>query len=159
GDGASYNRADDGGPQPGSSNTGLAEGIIQPKEDVGAYRSQLIDSLSGKILRIDPATGDGIPSNPFYDAAHPRSARSRVWALGFRNPFRFTLRAGSGNPDPSAGNPGTIYIGEVGWSSWEEVDICKAGGQNFGWPIFEGMGLSPYHGLVVYNQDEPNPLA
>src|SRR5262245_7013011 len=61
-----------------SSGTALAEGIIKPKENVGNWRAQLVDSLSGKILRLDPATGDGVPSNPFYDAAAPRAARSRV---------------------------------------------------------------------------------
>jgi len=58
----------------------LADGIITPKEDVNSYRAQLIDSHNGKILRIDSETGDGVPSNPFYDAENPRAPRSRVWA-------------------------------------------------------------------------------
>ena len=102
GDGASANAVDLGGAVPASTAPqGLADGIIRPKEDVGAYRSQLIDCLNGKILRIDPATGDGLPSNPFFDAAQPKSARSRVWALGLRNPFRITLRPESGSHEPA----------------------------------------------------------
>src|SRR5215831_9220413 len=59
GDGASANAADQGGDVVGSyAVQALADGIITTKEDVGALRSQLPDSLSGKILRIDPATGD-----------------------------------------------------------------------------------------------------
>ena len=65
---------DSGGTVTGSyAPQALADGIIQPKEDVGAFRAQLVDCLSGKILRLDPATGNGEPSNPFYDSAHPRA--------------------------------------------------------------------------------------
>jgi hypothetical protein len=93
--------------QPASySPQALADGIIRPKEDIGAFRSQLVDSLSGKVLRIDPATGNGLPRNPYDDIADPRSARSRVWALGLRNPFRMSLRPDTGSHFPSDGNPG-----------------------------------------------------
>lgn len=159
GDGASYEETDTGGPQSGSSGTALADGIIKPKEDVGAYRAQLVDSLSGKIIRVDPATGNGVPSNPFHDAADPRSARSRVWSLGLRNPFRMALRPGTGNPDPGAADPGTLYIGDVGWMTWEELDVNARPGENFGWPAFEGMlPLDSYLDADVENLDAPNPL-
>src|SRR2546430_7181925 len=104
GDGASYQVADIGGAQTGSyAPQALADGIIRPKEDVGAFRAQLVDSVSGKVLRIDPATGNGLPSNPYYDAANPRSARSRVWALGLRNPFRMGLQPNTGSHFPPDG--------------------------------------------------------
>src|SRR6185436_13758813 len=78
GDGASAQFADAGG-----SNTywaqALLDSIIQEKENVGSFRAQLLSSLNGKILRIDPMTGNGIPSNPFYDASNPQSAKSKVW--------------------------------------------------------------------------------
>ena len=51
---------------------------------------------------VDPATGDGLPSNPFYDAAAPRSWASRVWTLGLRQPFRATLRPGHEHPSARA---------------------------------------------------------
>jgi glucose/arabinose dehydrogenase len=155
GDGASFVAVDEGGPQVGGSNTALLEGILSLKEDVGAFRAQLVDSLSGKILRLDPATGNGLPGNPFYDALYPRSPRSRVWALGLRNPFRLCIRPGTGN----SGFPGVMYLGDVGWFDWEELDVCTQGGQNFGWPIYEGMIRSTrYPSLGPSNLDAPNPL-
>ena len=108
-------------------------------ENVGSWRAQMVNCLSGKIIRIDPATGNGIPSNPFYDASQPRAAKSRVWAMGFRNPFRMTLKPNTGEHLPSAGNPGIIYVGEVGSFQREEIDVVTAAGQNFGWPRFEGI--------------------
>jgi hypothetical protein len=85
GDGAGYDTTDVGSSAETYYQNGLADGVLQTKENVGALRAQLIDSLDGKILRIDPATGDGLASNPFYDAGAPRAARSRGWARGFRN--------------------------------------------------------------------------
>jgi len=159
GDAASYESVDTGTPTSGSSNTCLSDGIITPKEDVGAFRAQLVDSLDGKILRLDAATGNGVPSNPFYSAAAPRSARSRVWALGVRNPFRMTVRPGTGNSDASAGDPGTLYVGDVGWYTWEDLQVCKNGAVNFGWPMFEGLTpMGGYFFTDVPNLDAPNPL-
>lgn len=142
-----------------ASGTCLADGILQPKEDVGAFRSQLIDSLAGKLLRLDPATGDGVPSNPFFDPAHPRAPRSRVWALGLRNPFRMALRPGTGARDPAFGNPGTLLVADVGENDWEELDLVDAPGLNFGWPLYEGLEpFAPHFGNPVENLDAPNPL-
>ena len=137
----------------------LADGIIKAKEDVGSLRAQLVDCLNGKILRLDPSNGNGIASNPYYDAASPGAPRSRVWALGFRNPFRMTLKPGTGSSDPAAGNPGTIYLGDVGAASWEEVDVVSGPRQNFGWPLFEGLtSYDAFTSSNVYNRDAPNPL-
>jgi len=159
GDGASYDTTDVGGTISGSSNTGLADGIIKPKENVGAFRAQLVDSLAGKVLRLDPATGDGVPSNPFYDPAAPRAPRSRVWAMGLRNPYRMTLRPETGSHLPSDANPGSIYIGDVGWETWEELNVVRGPGKNFGWPAYEGLtAQSSYMGTSAANQDAPNPL-
>ncbi len=138
---------------------GLADGILKPKEDIGAYRSQLIDSHNGKILRIHPETGDGVPSNPFFDADAPRAARSRVWALGLRNPYRMTLRPETGSHSEADANPGILYIGDVGRGSWEEVNVATEGGQNFGWPLYEGMNHDwDFFNVKIQNQDVPNPL-
>ena len=144
GDGASYSSIDIGSASETSYAEGLADGIIAPHENIGAYRAQSLQSLSGKLVRLDPRTGDGVPGNPFYDPAAPRSAKSRVWALGLRNPYRMSLRPGTGSHDPADGNPGTIYLGDVGWSNWEEFNVCNAPGQNFGWPVYEGMAQSAY---------------
>ena len=137
----------------------LADGIIRPEENVGALRAQMVNSLNGKVLRIDPATGNGIASNPFYDAAAPRAPRSRVWAMGFRNPYRMTLKPGSGSTNPALADPGTLFIGDVGWSTWEELNVCREGGSNFGWPIFEGLEPQvSYSVALIENKDVPNPL-
>ena len=165
GDGASFRAIDWGDESDTYEDQALEDGIITPKEDVGALRSQLVDTLSGKIVRINPVTGDGVQSNPFFDGSAPRSPRSRVWLLGLRNPFRMTLRPFSGDHLPELGNPGVLYIGDVGWNSYEEQNIAETGGINFGWPLYEGMDEheeptsgSSYFDMSVDNLDMPNPL-
>jgi len=85
-------------------------------------------SLLGKILRIDPHGGTpyGIPSNnPFV--GNTEGWRPEIWAWGFRNPWRFSFdRQG-----------GTLWAGDVGQDTWEEVDIVTRGG-NYGWNAREG---------------------
>ncbi|MEM1214082.1 MAG: PKD domain-containing protein [Bacteroidota bacterium] len=131
-------------------------GIITPDEDLGAYKSQYLGSLNGKILRIDPDTGDGLASNPYYDATQARSAQSRVWGWGLRNPYRIMVRPNTGSHYLADGDPGTLIIGDVGNGAWEEINIQTRGGQNFGWPVLEGFFLS----WKFWNQDVPNnPLA
>lgn len=138
---------------------GLNDGIITPAENVGAFRAQLINSFSGKVLRMDPNTGDGVPSNPFYDPAQPRAPRSRVWAMGLRNPFRMTHKPGTGSTNPSVGDVGTLFIGDVGWYTWEEMNVCTEAGQNFGWPLFEGFSTpAGYPDVNTENLDAENPL-
>jgi PKD repeat protein len=89
-------------------------------------RALNLDSLSGKILRVDPDTGRGVAGNPFFDPQNPQSNRSKVWAMGLRNPFRIGI-----NPQN-----GQIFAGDVGSSRWEEINVGK--GANFGWPCYEG---------------------
>jgi PKD repeat protein len=111
-DGSLYVSHGDGAPYSGANKVSL--------------RTQLLESLAGKVLRINPDTGAGLSGNPFYDPANPNSNRSKVWAYGMRNPFRLTL-----NP-----SNGQVFLGDVGSSSWEEVNSGK--GANFGWPCYEG---------------------
>jgi glucose/arabinose dehydrogenase len=159
GDGASYSSTDIGSAAETYFAQALAEGIIRTNENVGAFRAQMVTSLSGKILRIDPDTGDGIPSNPFFDPPHPRSTRSRVWCLGLRNPYRMTLRPGTGSHQREDANPGVLYIGDVGWNTFEDLNVVTAPGQNFGWPVYEGLeALASYRNSNVGNQEAPNPL-
>ena len=61
GDGASYSTIDIGSASETYFAQALAEGIIRTNENVGAFRSQMLSSLSGKILRLDPETGNGVP--------------------------------------------------------------------------------------------------
>jgi glucose/arabinose dehydrogenase len=160
GDAASYIEVDVGGQVgDGYVNDGLARGILRAKENVGAFRSQLVDCLNGKVLRLDPATGNGVPSNPWFQASAPRSARSRAFALGLRNPFRATIVPASGDHDPAAGNPGVLHIGDVGWGTWEEVTRAATRGANLGWPLFEGLDYHDgYFAASPFNLDAPTGL-
>ena len=138
---------------------GIRDKVIRPAEEVGSFRSQMIDNLNGKILRIHPETGEGIPSNPFYDASQPTMPRSKVWSLGLRNPFKIALRPNSGSSNPADALPGSIYIGDVGEGRWEELNIARLPRENFGWPNYEGMNLIfEYNDQIRANQDTPNPL-
>jgi glucose/arabinose dehydrogenase len=161
GDAASYNEIDAGGQvADGYVNDALARGILRAKENIGAYRSQLIDCLNGKVLRLDPATGNGVASNPWFDAAAPRSAKSRAFAVGLRNPYRASIVPESGDHDPAAGDPGTLLIGDVGWGTWEEVTRLATRGANLGWPLFEGLDWHlGYFAYSPVNPDAPTGLS
>lgn len=160
GDAAAFNGVNTGGDSAGDyASTALADGIIRPKENVGAYRSQLVDGHNGKVLRFDPATGDGLSSNPYFDETEPRAPRSRVYALGFRNPYRFVINTALGDLDPAEGNPGVLYLGDVGGGAWEEINEIRDPGDNFGWPIYEGFLIHGQHrDVLLENPDAPNPL-
>ncbi len=92
---------------------------------------QRLDSLHGKILRIDVRGATvGRPykipdDNPMLETPE---ARPEVWALGLRNPWRMAF-------DP---HDDRLWVGDVGHSSYEEVSIVRAG-TNLGWPITEGL--------------------
>ena len=105
------------------------EGAHYNYVDSRALRAQNLDSLGGKILRLNPITGQGYSDNPFYDG-NPNSNRSKVYSLGLRNPFRMTIHPASNEP----------YVGDVGWSTWEEINSGR--GKNFGWPCYEGRDNS-----------------
>ncbi|MFC7341167.1 PQQ-dependent sugar dehydrogenase [Saccharopolyspora griseoalba] len=99
--------------------------------DPAAFQTFNLDSPAGKILHISP-DGRGVASNPHYSSANPSSWRSRVYANGFRSPFRLSL-------DPSTGTP---IVGDVGYGAWEEVDVVRPG-QNYKWPCWEGEHPAP----------------
>jgi glucose/arabinose dehydrogenase len=96
-----------------------------------SLRAQDLDSLAGKILRVTPE-GKGIPSNPFW-TGDPNTARSKIWAYGLRNPFRFDIRPRTNE----------LFVGDVGFNRWEEVDVVDKPGLNLGWPCYEGNISTP----------------
>ncbi len=99
--------------------------------DPRALRSQSLESLAGKLLRVDPDTGNGLPSNPFYNG-DLSSTRSKIYSYGMRNPFRFALKIDTSD----ASEPYKPYVGDVGDGTWEEINTGR--GANFGWPCYEG---------------------
>ncbi|MCU1602671.1 MAG: hypothetical protein JWO22_3380 [Frankiales bacterium] len=95
-------------------------------------RAQNLGSDLGKILRISPdPTVRFLKDNPF-------PTNKRVWALGLRNPWRFSFDT-----------DGTLYVGDVGQDKVEEVDVVAPAlqrGANYGWSVYEGD--------EVYKQDQ-----
>lgn len=105
-------------------------------------KAQDLTTLLGKILRIDVNSGPGsdpdyslgsgytIPNdNPLIDGAG--GTLDEIWALGLRNPWRFSFDRQSGD----------MWIGDVGQEQLEEINFEPAGspgGLNYGWRCYEG---------------------
>ncbi len=145
-DGSLFASAGDGAQLAVADPGGITPECFGPKgfgkdEDVGAFRAQYLGSLAGKVLRLDPATGEGLPSNPHWTGVGTDKP-SKVWVNGLRNPFQLTVRPGTGP------GPGTLYIGDVGWTAWEEINVAR-GGENFGWPCRDAF---------VENRDYPDEM-
>jgi glucose/arabinose dehydrogenase/PKD repeat protein len=142
GDGASFEYVDYGqtgsplnpcGDPPG----GVGATLTPPTAEGGSLRSQDLrtagdpTTLDGTIIRVDPATGAGLPDNPLANSADPNARR--IIATGFRNPFRFTRRPATDE----------LWIGDVGAGDWEEINRLSdplGTVENFGWPCYEGSG-------------------
>jgi hypothetical protein len=99
-----------------------------------AGNAQNLNSLLGKVLRIDPDPGalrpyTVPPGNPFAGRPAPYDT---IWSYGLRNPFRFSFDRLTGD----------LWIGDVGEKAKEEVDHAAApglgGGANYGWNCLEG---------------------
>jgi glucose/arabinose dehydrogenase len=121
------------------------DGTSYNQADPRSVRVQDIDNLSGKVLRVDPITGEGLADNPFFNGDVDAN-RSKVYQYGFRNPFRIAIDDASGQ----------VYVGDVGWSHWEEIN-AGGPGDNFGWPYYEGG-----HGIAtptILYQDLPEAQA
>jgi glucose/arabinose dehydrogenase len=151
GEGANFLSADYGqfgsfiGPTPrnpcGDPPTFVGGFQIPPTAEGGALRSQdlrtLADpvGLNGAVLRVDPATGAGLPDNPLGSSADANARR--IVGYGFRNPFRFAIKPGTND----------LWVGDVGWNDWEEIDRIpsptSATVGDFGWPCYEGVGRQP----------------
>ena len=159
GDAGAYESADTGSHEASFFEQAIADGILKEENNMGSFRSLLLNSTNGKVLRIDAETGDGISSNPYYEADAPRAARSRVWLTGFRNPFRFVLNSEEASHFPEDGDIGTLYIGDVGAAAWEELNISTEAGQCFGWPAYEGSNTTwEYETWKHTNPESQNPL-
>lgn len=94
--------------------------------------AQRLDSLLGKILRIDVDSTEPyvIPhDNPFVGV---EGAKGEIWAYGLRNPWRFSFDTKTKR----------LFAADVGQGDWEEVDLITKGG-NFGWNVVEGSHCYP----------------
>lgn len=141
---------------PGDSGTGGAK-----SQDLAAASPS---RFNGKVLRMEL---DGSPAagNPFLGDA---TKEPRIYAYGFRNPFRFSFRSSNG----------ALYVADVGQGSREELDVVTSG-NNYGWPTAEGtlgqagcsgcippifeydhsIGSDIIGGLFVTSAVYPSPLA
>ena len=101
--------------------------------DFDGGRGQSLEDLLASILRIDVSSGAPYmvpPDNPFVGT---QGARPEVWSYGLRNPWRFSFDRATGD----------LYVGDVGESSYEEVNYASAAdgagrGINYGWSRMEG---------------------
>ncbi|MGQ9765994.1 MAG: PQQ-dependent sugar dehydrogenase [Anaerolineae bacterium] len=99
-------------------------------------------TLLGKMLRLDVTSDRAVPyqvpaDNPWVQADwNSRDMRDEVWAVGLRNPWRYSFDRATGD----------LWIADVGQNLYEEVHYVPAGspgGLNFGWPIMEGTHCFP----------------
>jgi glucose/arabinose dehydrogenase len=106
--------------------------------------SQSLNTVLGKILRINPVpeNPDGsnpestFPTdNPFYNRA--TGLNRAIYCLGLRNPFTFAFQPGTGR----------MFIDDVGASTWEEINEGRSG-RNYGWPDVEGPASPPVNGVT-----------
>jgi glucose/arabinose dehydrogenase len=108
----------------------LGMGDTGPQQDPNGH-GQDLQLLLGKILRLDVDHRDAalpyaIPGdNPFRD---DERARPEIWALGFREPWRFSFDFVTGD----------LWVGDVGQDRIEEVTIVRRG-ENHGWNVYEGF--------------------
>jgi glucose/arabinose dehydrogenase len=87
--------------------------------------------LLGKVLRLDPVTGNAcsnVVDNPYVLGG----GAPEVWSVGLRNPWRFSFDRQTGD----------LYIADVGEDRREEVNVvggdAPGRGANFGWRLMEG---------------------
>ncbi len=120
----------------------LGDGSGYQTADPWAQRSQDIHALAGKMLRIN-ADGTAPADNPFYNG-NSHDNQSKVYSYGHRNAYRFTFRP----------TDGVLFIADVGWTAWEELDIGVAG-SNYGWPCREGYSSTGYNCTAATATKDP----
>ena len=154
----------------GTGDTGCNE--TPPTMASGELHRNLLSTAfnyaNGKVLRVD-VMGNAPNGNPYTTAtnvsgitANPLNcsrvagtdvpittdpARAEIWALGFRNAFRIWA-------DPQTG---FIWVGDVGESRYEEIDVITGAGGHFGYPFIEGPETASTWPLSKCSELSPNP--
>lgn len=106
---------------------GVGDGGGGGDEHGAIGNGQNLNTLLGKILRIDVDSKRpyAIPTdNPFIGR---NDVKAEIYAYGLRNPWRFSFDRVTGR----------LYCGDVGQNQWEETDIIEKG-RNYGWRVMEG---------------------
>ena len=108
-------------------------------------KAQDLTSLAGKILCIDVSDVDhyNIPTtNPYIQSS---TARHEIIASGLRNPWRCSFDTN-----------GHLWIGNVGHTKFEEIDIMQTPGDNFMWPCMEATYKRPQCDHIPTNGISPH---
>ena len=117
----------DGTPMFGHGALGNGQNPANPLGDILRIDVNGTDSANGQY-GIPPGNATGIPG-----------AIPELFAMGFRNPFRFSFDAADFAPE-NAGLPAQAWVADVGQNDVEEIDVVSAGG-NYGWRVREGSFL------------------
>jgi glucose/arabinose dehydrogenase len=128
----------------------LWAGIGDGNQPASLGAAQDLALLRGKLIRIDPRPSGGraygVPGdNPFVGQ---RGARPEIFALGLRNPWRFSFDRLTGD----------LAVGDVGQNRYEEVDWLPAGrgaGSNFGWGVYQGFARFDSQSDLALNPAAP----
>ena len=109
---------------------GTGESTAYDIDYVDAFHAYRNRTFAGKVIHVDKR-GRGLRDHAFCPRDDDRShVCTKLHAKGFRNPFRFTVHAG------------TAIVGDVGLDTREEIDVTVAGG-DYGWPCHEGTIRTP----------------
>ena len=136
------------------------DGGIQADSSNGTFHNngQNLNTVMGKVLRLDVSGADDYPSDPNKNFAIPPTnpyagqpgKLGEIFISGLRNPYRASFDRATGD----------LYIGDVGFNTYEEVNYAKAGtsGQDFGWAAREGTIATPVNGVAGPQGASLNPI-
>jgi len=105
-------------------------------------RSQNLDTLLGKIIRVDVHSGGNPYSIPASNPLVGVPGRDEIYNMGLRNPWRWSFDRWNGD----------MWIGDVGQNQYEEIDYQLAsspGGENYGWHCYEGNHVYSGGGCTI----------
>jgi len=140
----------------------MAIGDGGPQGKGGGTQAQDTNDMRGKLLRLDVSdltkslTKDFVPGRQRYAADIPPDnpfvgnvgGHAAVYAYGFRNPWQWHFDR----------KDNSIWLGDVGNGTWEEVDRAVAKGGNYGWSAFEGFQCTNHFPALCMDATLKKPL-